>query len=59
MITQEQIKFFAGEDNLEKSCLEILEELANGKYKAKQFQKDVLYHWKKKKARQNDRCKFL
>jgi hypothetical protein len=50
MITEEQIKFFAGTDNLEKSCLEILEELANGKYKAKQFQKDVLYHWKKKES---------
>jgi len=50
MITEEQIKFFAGTDNLEKSCLEILEELANGKYKAKQFQKDVLYHWEKKES---------
>ena len=45
-ITQEQIEFFLGGDNLENSCLTELEALANGTYNLEQFKKDVLNHWK-------------
>jgi len=44
-ITQEQIEFFLGGDNLENSCLTELEALANGTYNPEQFKKDVLNHW--------------
>ena len=44
-ITQEQIEFFLGSDNLENSCLTELEALANGTYDPEQFKKDVLNHW--------------
>jgi hypothetical protein len=44
-VTQKQIEFFLGGDNLENSCLIELEALANGSYKPKQFKKDVLNHW--------------
>ena len=44
-VTQRQIEFFLGGDNLENSCLIELEALANGSYKPKQFKKDVLKHW--------------
>jgi len=44
-VTQKQIEFFLGGDNLENSCLIELEALANGSYKPKQFKEDVLNHW--------------
>jgi hypothetical protein len=44
-VTQKQIEFFLGCDNLEKKCLAELEALANGSYKTQQFKKDVLSHW--------------
>ena len=44
-VTQKQIEFFLGCDNLENSCLIELQALANGSYKPKQFKKDVLNHW--------------
>jgi len=42
VVTQRQIEFFLGGDNLENSCLIELEALANGSYKPKQFKEDVL-----------------
>ena len=44
-ITQEQIEFFLGSDNLENSCLTELAALANGTYSPEQFKKDVISHW--------------
>ena len=46
-VTQKQIEFFLGGDNLENSCLIELEALANGSYKPKQFKEDVLI-WEQK-----------
>ena len=44
-ITQEQIEFFLGSDNLENSCLTELAALANGTYSPEQFKEDVISHW--------------
>ena len=45
-ITEEQIEFFLGKDNLENACLTELVSIANGEYSPQQFKEDVINHWK-------------
>ena len=52
-ITEKQIEFFLGKDNLENACLTELVSIANGEYSPQQFKEDVINHWENKSDEEN------